>query len=273
MKSGAGKRVFPSGTRLNESSFKEAFYIGFDSVSKKLDRKLKLALDETRLLLLGGQVLLGFQFQAVFQDAFTSLSSAAANTILAGVALMIVSIALMIAPAMHHRLVEQGNSSERLLKLTSVCAGTSLIPLSISLSLATGVIFGSRFGSAVGTVLGLFMGAMCVFCWLGLEIFVGLSHRLSFGGDDSEAFLRLASVFVIVAPLFLSLGISAELFVVFDKVTDSLSTSLFAGGIAWMTMMALWYVIPIAINRIASDSHEFQQPGAEADAAVRRRVR
>ena len=36
-------------------------------MSKKLDDKLKTALDETRLLFLGGQVLLGFQFQAFFQ--------------------------------------------------------------------------------------------------------------------------------------------------------------------------------------------------------------
>jgi hypothetical protein len=42
-------------------------------MSKKLDNKLKTALDETRLLFLGGQVLLDFQFQAFFQDGFSSL--------------------------------------------------------------------------------------------------------------------------------------------------------------------------------------------------------
>jgi len=36
----------------------------------KLDRKVKMALDETRLLVLGIQVLLGFQFQAFFQTGF-----------------------------------------------------------------------------------------------------------------------------------------------------------------------------------------------------------
>jgi hypothetical protein len=43
------------------------------AMSKKLDNKLKTALDETRLLFLGGQVLLDFQFQAFFQDGFSSL--------------------------------------------------------------------------------------------------------------------------------------------------------------------------------------------------------
>ena len=33
----------------------------------QLERKLKTALDESRLLILGAQVLFGFQFQSVFQ--------------------------------------------------------------------------------------------------------------------------------------------------------------------------------------------------------------
>jgi hypothetical protein len=45
------------------------------AMSKKLDNKLKTALDETRLLFLGGQVLLGLQFQAFFQDGFFDAGS------------------------------------------------------------------------------------------------------------------------------------------------------------------------------------------------------
>jgi hypothetical protein len=67
-------------------------------MSKKLDSKLKTALDETRLLFLGGQVLLGFQFQAFFQDGFSTLSSPGTYLSLAGLALMVVSIALLVSP-------------------------------------------------------------------------------------------------------------------------------------------------------------------------------
>jgi hypothetical protein len=41
-----------------------------------LDRKLKTALDESRLLILGAQVLFGFLFQAVFQDLFKEVPAA-----------------------------------------------------------------------------------------------------------------------------------------------------------------------------------------------------
>jgi hypothetical protein len=36
----------------------------------KLDRRIKTALDETRLLILGSQVLFGFPFAGAFQDDF-----------------------------------------------------------------------------------------------------------------------------------------------------------------------------------------------------------
>lgn len=36
-------------------------------------QKLKIALDETRMLILGAQVLLGFQMRSAFQDAFETL--------------------------------------------------------------------------------------------------------------------------------------------------------------------------------------------------------
>ena len=58
-------------------------------MSKKLDSKLKTALDETRLLFLGGQVLLGFQFQAFFQDGFSTLLASAKYLSLGGLVLMI----------------------------------------------------------------------------------------------------------------------------------------------------------------------------------------
>src|SRR6478736_9025052 len=88
-------------------------------MSKKLDNKLKTALDETRLLFLGGQVLLGFQFQAFFQDGFATLSGSAKYLSLGGLALMVISMALLVAPVMQHRLVGRGDASQRLLRTTT----------------------------------------------------------------------------------------------------------------------------------------------------------
>jgi hypothetical protein len=42
--------------------------------SMELSKKVKLALDETRMLILGAQILLGFQLNAVFQPRFERLA-------------------------------------------------------------------------------------------------------------------------------------------------------------------------------------------------------
>jgi len=62
----------------------------------ELTKKIKLALDETRILILGAQILLGFQFRAVFSDRYEELS--ASLQCLDGVALlpMICVVALLI---------------------------------------------------------------------------------------------------------------------------------------------------------------------------------
>jgi hypothetical protein len=38
----------------------------------ELSKKVKIALDETRILILGAQILLGFQFRGVFSDVTSS---------------------------------------------------------------------------------------------------------------------------------------------------------------------------------------------------------
>jgi hypothetical protein len=89
-------------------------------------------------------------------------------------------------------------------------------------------------------------------CLTALNVIVLMApaalHRLSFGGEDSEAFLRLGSALLITAPMLLASAVAAELYVVFDKVlVNSLSASI-AGLGGWLVMTAFWYVIPLALK-------------------------
>jgi hypothetical protein len=115
-----------------------------------LDRRVKLALDETRLLILGVQVLLGFQFQSFFQDGFSELSHLSQWLCAAGLALLIASVGMLIAPSMQHRLVEQGRSSARLVRSANFFAGCGLVPLAASIGLGSYVVVERHFGSAAG---------------------------------------------------------------------------------------------------------------------------
>ena len=72
-----------------------------------LERKLKTALDETRLLILGAQVLYGFQFHAAFQELFQQLPRFCRYLECIALMLLMVSVALLITPSLWHRIVEQ----------------------------------------------------------------------------------------------------------------------------------------------------------------------
>jgi hypothetical protein len=100
-----------------------------------LEKKTKIALDETRLLILGGQILLGFQFHSVFQEQFKTLSEPAKLIDLVAMLLMVMAIALICTPSVYHRLVEEGRLSDRFLDLVSKITTVALLPLALSLGL------------------------------------------------------------------------------------------------------------------------------------------
>ena len=283
-----------------------------------------MAMDETRLLILGSQVLFGFLFQGVFQNGFDSLSSVSKNLVCAALALMMLSIGCLIAPSMQHRIVEAGEATPRLEHATTVLAGWALLPFIASLGLGLFIVFERIFGRITGFAVGVASAALAGFFWFGLAWLIrerrrrtmteqsgrtplstkveqmlteariiipgcqallgfqlvammtqafdelpqdakimhaaGLCcvtiamillmtpaalHRLSFGGNDSERFLRLGSAFVIAGPLPLALGIAADVYVVFLKINHSASFTVLASSVLLLAMLALWYFYPV----------------------------
>lgn len=289
-----------------------------------------MAMDETRLLILGSQVLFGFLFQSAFQNGFDSLSSVSKNLVCVALASMMLSMGCLIAPSMQHRIVEAGEATSRLERATTVLAGSSLLPFLASLGLGLFIVFEHIFGRIAGVGVGAASAALAGFFWFGLAWLIGeqrrrsmikqhgatpLStkveqmltearviipgcqallgfqlvammtrafdelpqdakimhavglccvtiamillmtpaalHRLSFGGNDSERFLRLGSAFVIAGPLPLALGIAADVYVVFLKISHSAAFTMMASSVLLLAMLALWYFYPIWLRASA----------------------
>jgi hypothetical protein len=99
----------------------------------KLPEKIKIALDETRILILGAQILLGFGFRGVFNDAFDELPAYARYAHGVGLWLLICVIGLLIAPGPYHRIVEEGEDSGRLHRFATVIADLALLPFALAL--------------------------------------------------------------------------------------------------------------------------------------------
>ena len=134
----------------------------------KLERQLKVALDESRLLILGSQVLFGFQFNGIFQQQFESLPFLSRLFGCTGVTLLTLAIALLIAPSMEHRIVERGQDSRRVLALATLFVGTALLPVAIALALDIFVAMERIAASALAaSMAGAFFG-LAMLCWYGL---------------------------------------------------------------------------------------------------------
>lgn len=135
-------------------------------------QKLKTALDESRLLILGAQVLFGFMFQAVFQDLFKEVPAISQALQCAGLGLMLLSVCFLIAPSLYHQIVFGGESRPGALAYASWFAGASLLPLTLGLGASVFVAFEHLFGRTAGAIFGgtFTAGSLLLLYGLGLAL-------------------------------------------------------------------------------------------------------
>jgi hypothetical protein len=72
----------------------------------QLKDKIQSALDDSRMLILGAEILVRFEFAAVFRDRFKLLSTPSQILHLTALVLMLLALVLLISPAalrIHHK--------------------------------------------------------------------------------------------------------------------------------------------------------------------------
>jgi hypothetical protein len=131
--------------------------------------KVETALNETRILVLVVQVLVGFQFQSAFTKGFERLPQSAQVWLVTGLAMQLVALALLLQPAAYHRIVDRGLLSERLCRLTTRVVGAVLILMTASLGIQFASVTGQIIGGAGAITGGALLGLLALFFWWGLE--------------------------------------------------------------------------------------------------------
>jgi Family of unknown function (DUF6328) len=139
------------------------------SVGSALDRRVKTALDETRLLILGAQILFGFHLNAAFQSGFSDLTQSSRTLHAVSFLMMAVAIALLISPSLQHQFVDRGRASNHIIAATTEFAGIALFPFALSLGADLYIVIGHRFGVLLGAAAGLTFTAMAMAAWYGAE--------------------------------------------------------------------------------------------------------
>src|SRR4051794_41034516 len=101
-----------------------------------LDSAAKHLLEECRMVLPGIQALFGFQLIAVFNESFEKkLSRGEQELHLAAIILVVLAVALVMAPAAVHRWTQQRAVSERFIWISSQLLFAGMLPLAVALTL------------------------------------------------------------------------------------------------------------------------------------------
>lgn len=135
-----------------------------------LQRKVKMALDETRLLILGAQILLGFQFAGTFSDLFDELPQSGKALHAVAFGLLVVTVGLLIAPSLQHRIVEQGRDSTRIPHVAGSYAAVALVPLAIGLGIAIYNVLQHLYGTSAGIAGGAGFTIIALVFWFGIGV-------------------------------------------------------------------------------------------------------
>lgn len=226
-------------------------------MSDKVDRRLKTALDEARLLILGVQILLGFEFQCVFQDGFEGLTQGSKQLSMSALGLILLSTAILIAPSMQHRIVESGQSTSRLIRTTNMLSGAALIPLAIGMTLSVYMITERAFGSTTGIATASLLFVASTFFWFGLEFLVGRSRGSETMQTSStplktriEQLLTEARLIIPGGQALLGFQFVAMLTSAFDRLPESAKLA-HALALCLIGMNVIIMMTPAALHRLS----------------------
>jgi hypothetical protein len=233
--------------------------------ASRLEREIKIALDETRLLLLGVQILIGFQFTATFQELFPAWSATARHLHAVGLLLMVAAMALLIAPSLQHRLVEKGHADRRIVQATGKFADAALLPFALSLGIDHFNVFAQLFGATAGIAAGLVFFAAAATFWFILVYAVrrpdqgqekmASEHGKSSITDRVDHMLTEARVVLPGAQALLGFQLSVVLMQAFAELPESYKI-VHAAALGCVALSVILLMAPAVFHRIAFRGQE-----------------
>jgi len=238
----------------------------------KLANQVENALNETRMLILGAQVLLGFQFQAFLQPGFDRLPPELQGMKMVGLGLMLVAVGLLISPGAFHQIAERGNDSPRVVAFTNWIARFALLPFAVGMGLDVYLAAWVVLGSTAALPAGLAATSCAVAMWYGIEWLVRSRHRAptrqtedktmaSRGTDLStriEQVLTEARVVLPGAQALLGFQFAAILMDAFEKLPRT-SQLVHLASLGLIALSIVFLMSPAAFHRIVERGQDTER--------------
>ncbi len=158
----------------------------------ELKNKVKNALNEARIAVLGAQVLFGFQFRAALEPGFDDLPLLSRILVLVALGFIIIAVGLLISPSSYHRIVERGEDTSEIHAYASKVLTWAMLPLALALGTDLLVAASKIVGRKWGVAAGILTTGAAVFFWYLLELYrrreraAEIAEALKMGGEGEE---------------------------------------------------------------------------------------
>lgn len=136
----------------------------------KLRDKIENVLNETRILVLGIQILIGFDFRSFFEPGFQRMTPYTQQLQLAALGLMLVCLAVLMIPASYHRIVLHGRNTGQLHRLGTMTVSVGLFPFALAMGLSFFLGANWVLGTTGSIILSAAVLTVTLVCWYGLEL-------------------------------------------------------------------------------------------------------
>jgi hypothetical protein len=120
-------------------------------VMPRLSDRVENVLNEIRILLLGGQVLLGFSYRPYFEESFEALPFRAQMVHTIGVGVLTLGLIWLLSEAPFHQIVEHGEDTERTHRVATLILDWGLLPFAVGLGF---------YGYVISTLMGFHQPAL-----------------------------------------------------------------------------------------------------------------
>ena len=229
-----------------------------------LEQKLKIALDETRMSIMGVQILIGFQFESIVQSNFSALPPAGKACIAAAMLLMTLTCGILLLPAALHRLVEDGEATPRIIQHTTRAVGVALFIFAVGLGLDVFVAIERIMATPAGIFAGLGAFAAAIVLWYGWSLMRQTPKK---GMDMTERsdptplpkkidyMLTESRVILPGAQALLGFLLIAVLTREFAQLPDQLKLA-HAFGIIMVALTVILLLAPAALHRVAFEGND-----------------
>jgi len=233
-----------------------------------LKEKIKFALDESRMLILGAQVFLGFDLRVVFEPAFERLPGSSQSLKLVSIFVLLVTIALLMSPGSYHRIVRGGNDATDVHSFATTVMDLALVPFAVALSLDLFVALRSFMGGLSVAWKAAVMGAAALFCWYGLG-WLMRRQTVRKEGDDMKAqptklkdridqALTEARVVLPGVQAFLAFQLTTMFMDSFEKLPNALKY-LHVGSLMLTALTMILLMTPAAYHRVAESGEDSER--------------